>query len=242
MRKLIADTFYRLIAARNELPADCQPLCDALVQQERSLENRFQWLVRQPLESQRIRCHGDCHLGQLLFNGKDFIFIDFEGLPLQSLGERRLKRSPLRDVAGMLRSFDYAALSAVRGLANGRGRPVGAVRPEDIPLVASWTNLWSQLVQQAFLAEYRERTKTESFAPPTADEFQKLLDTFLVEKMLFDCNYEFTYRPFRNSDPGFVGTDLRHREVAQTRAALRHQDSLRPTDHSQCIGVDLSDE
>ena len=195
MRKLVADTLYRLSTSRNELPVECQPLCDTIVSHEQALERRFQWLTRQPLESQRIRCHGDCNLGQLLFNGKDFVFIDFEGSPLQSLGERRIKRSPLRDVAGLLCSFDYAALSALRGLTDGRGRPVGAVRSEDVPLVTDWTNLWSRLVQQTFVTMYWDHTRTACFSPPNTDEFYKLLDTFLLEKILIDSNYELIYRP-----------------------------------------------
>ncbi len=69
---------------------------------------------RPPRPRPRIRCHGDYHLGQVLWTGKDFVIIDFEGEPIRSVGERRLKRSSLRNVAGMVRSFDYCAFSALR--------------------------------------------------------------------------------------------------------------------------------
>jgi maltose alpha-D-glucosyltransferase/alpha-amylase len=195
MRKLVADTLYQLTLSRNALPVECQPLCDVLIRQQQALETRFQWLAVKPLESQRIRCHGDCHLAQLLFNGKDFVFIDFEGSPLQSLGERRIKRSPVRDVASMARSFDYAALSALRGLTDGRGRPAGAVRPEDLPLVSRWTDFWSRMIQHTFVATYQEHSRQASFAPPTANEFSRLLDIFRLEQMLNETEYGLTYRP-----------------------------------------------
>src|SRR5262249_37368681 len=69
---------------------------------------RFRNRLAEPINALRIRCHGDYHLGQLLYTGNDFVVTDFEGEPLHPLNERRMKRSPLRDVAGMLRSFDYA--------------------------------------------------------------------------------------------------------------------------------------
>ncbi len=75
-----------------------------------------------------IRCHGDYHLGQVLFTGKDFVIIDFEGEPARPMTERRIKRSPLRDVAGMLRSFDYAAVSKLKG---------DQVRPDDLASTAA---------------------------------------------------------------------------------------------------------
>jgi maltose alpha-D-glucosyltransferase/alpha-amylase len=195
MRKLVSDTLYQLMVAREALPSECQPLAQSLFHHAQQLEQRFHWVAGQRLESQRIRCHGDCHLGQLLFNGKDFVFIDFEGSPLQSLGERRIKRSPLRDVASMIRSMDYAALSALRGLADPRGRPVGAVRPEDLPLLSAWTDFFSRIVQQTLVTTYREHTLNATFSPPSTTEFNQLLDLFLFERMLIELEYELTYRP-----------------------------------------------
>ena len=83
----------------------------------------------------KIRIHGDYHLGQMLYTGKDFVIIDFEGEPARTLSERRLKRSPLRDVAGMIRSFHYAAFTASLQHASGH--------PGDLALLDPWLETWS---------------------------------------------------------------------------------------------------
>ena len=90
----------------------------------------------------RIRCHGDFHLGQVLFTGKDFVIIDFEGEPAGPITERRLKRSPLRDVAGMLRSFNYAALSKLKN---------NSIRPEDAVQLKPWARFWDLWVSVNYL-------------------------------------------------------------------------------------------
>jgi maltose alpha-D-glucosyltransferase / alpha-amylase len=194
MRKLISDTLYQLSVA-GSLPEDCQPLAADVLAHQATLEQKFQWLAVQPLESQRIRCHGDCHLGQLLFSGKDFVFINFQGSPLLSLGERRLKRSPIRDLVSMARSVDYVALSALYGLSGTRGRPMGAVRPEDLNVLSAWTDVWSRIIQQTLVSTYKELTQGQSFAPPTDQEFEQLLDAFTLERLLIELKYELTYRP-----------------------------------------------
>src|SRR5204862_1040487 len=104
-------------------------LAGSLLDQRERVLGRFAPLLERKLAAARLRTHGDFHLGQVLYTGKDFVIIDFEGEPARPLGERRLKRSPLRDVAGMLRSFDYVAHS---GVAEAQRR--GVVPTEQLPL------------------------------------------------------------------------------------------------------------
>src|SRR5207248_10245558 len=104
----------------------------------------------------KIRIHGDYHLGQLLYTGKDFVILDFEGEPARPLSERKLKRSALRDVAGMMRSFQYAAYSAL-------WQP--AMRKEDVPFLELWADLWYRHMGSVFLQSYLQATRGASFIP-----------------------------------------------------------------------------
>ena len=110
----------------------------------------------------RIRIHGDYHLGQVLYTGKDFIIIDFEGEPARELTERRLKHSPFKDVAGMIRSFHYADHTALFKEAS--------VRPEDTSLLEPWTNLWYRYVSGIFLQSYLDTVKNAPFVPSDEEE------------------------------------------------------------------------
>jgi maltose alpha-D-glucosyltransferase/alpha-amylase len=134
----------------------------------------------------RIRCHGDFHLGQVLFTGKDFVIIDFEGEPARPITERRLKRSALRDVAGMLRSFNYAALTKLRN---------NSVRPEDAVQLRPWARFWDFWVSVTFLKGYLEATASASFAPKSQDEFNLMLSVHMLEKAIYELGYELNNRP-----------------------------------------------
>jgi maltose alpha-D-glucosyltransferase/alpha-amylase len=191
----VSDSLYRLKYALPTLPDEWRHKAEELFAAESQLHARFRKLLRVPLRSFRIRCHGDCDLAQILYVGNDFVFIDFEGSPLQTLGERRIKRSPLRDVASMMRSFDYVALISLYGLASGRGRPVGVVRKEDFPLLESWTRQWRTVVRTSFAESYREHAQSLPIGRYTQVEWDVLLDTFLLEKMLLELIYELEYRP-----------------------------------------------
>ncbi len=136
----------------------------------------------------RIRCHGDYHLGQLLLTGKDFVILDFEGEPSRSLSERRLKRSPLRDVAGMVRSFHYASCAALFG-------QVAGVRPEDGDRVEAWSRIWFACVASVFLKAYRATASGAPFLPVDDGEFRILLDAYLLEKAFYELGYELNNRP-----------------------------------------------
>ena len=137
---------------------------------------------------QRIRIHGDYHLGQLLRSMGDYIIIDFEGEPARSLASRRAKQSPLKDVAGMLRSFSYAAYSALNIFAQRR--------PDDARNLELWAKLWQNAVSTEFLCGYRH-SMTEgvlSLIPPL-QQAQHLLDAYLLQKALYELVYELNNRP-----------------------------------------------
>ena len=134
----------------------------------------------------RVRIHGDYHLGQVLYTGKDFVIVDLEGEPSRSISERRFKRSPLRDVAGMIRSFEYAAAYAVRQ---------GPVRIEDIPALLPWASLWQRWASASFLRGYFEASGDAAYLPRGADATAAMLDFYLLDKAIYELRYELNNRP-----------------------------------------------
>jgi maltose alpha-D-glucosyltransferase/alpha-amylase len=136
---------------------------------------------------QRIRIHGDYHLGQLLRSRSDFVMVDFEGEPARPLEERREKQSPLRDVAGMLRSFSYAARSAMDKY---RQR-----RPDLATTLAPWAALWENAVSTVFLQAYRESISRNGALLPADEAAEALLVAYVVEKALYELLYELNNRP-----------------------------------------------
>jgi maltose alpha-D-glucosyltransferase/alpha-amylase len=134
----------------------------------------------------KTRVHGDYHLGQVLWQENDFIILDFEGEPGRTLAERRAKQSPLKDVAGMLRSFDYAAYSELLGFT--------ADGPERFEKLVPWARLWRTWTSAAFLRGYREAAAPE-LLPGSAEDLSRLLDFFVLEKLMWELHYEMNYRP-----------------------------------------------
>ncbi len=135
---------------------------------------------------QRIRIHGDYHLGQVLRAKNDFVILDFEGEPARPLDVRRRKQTPLKDVAGMLRSFSYAAFSGLDRFSQ---------RRPEVHNVEPWARLWQNAVSTEFLAGYRQVIR--AFAPllPPPAEAQSMLDACLLEKALYEMQYELNNRP-----------------------------------------------
>jgi maltose alpha-D-glucosyltransferase/alpha-amylase len=155
---------------------------------ESQLRKRLLAIRDHKLKGARIRCHGDYHLGQVLYTGKDFIIIDFEGEPARPLNVRKLKDSPLRDVAGMLRSFHYAAQASSAGL-------VAGVRPEDAALLAPWSRFWQTWVSVSFLKAYLSVQEIAMILPPSMEDIQLLLDGYILQKALYELGYELNNRP-----------------------------------------------
>jgi maltose alpha-D-glucosyltransferase/alpha-amylase len=154
-----------------------------LLGREPEIESLAARIADREVTTAKIRTHGDYHLGQVLDTGNDFVIIDFEGEPQRSLAERKQKRSPLRDVAGMLRSFHYAAHSALNEL--------GAERAQLGPLAERW----SQLMGRTFFRSWIETCAGAPFLPASIDDVRILLDAFLLEKAIYEVLYELNNRP-----------------------------------------------
>jgi maltose alpha-D-glucosyltransferase/alpha-amylase len=189
MRAQTSRTFQVLRRQLKQLPEPTRTDAEQLLLTEAALVARFHALLDRRMSALRIRCHGDYHLGQVLYTGKDFAIIDFEGEPARPLSDRRIKRSPLRDVAGMLRSFHYAAHTALRDQAS-----AALVRQEDIGHARAWAHVWRLWVSAVFLRTYRATADEAPFLP-RREELEILLDAFLLEKAVYELGYELNNRP-----------------------------------------------
>ncbi len=188
MRNLTTNSFALLrtyLRHAQEPPAEA---AIALALEEEVL-SRFRRLVGRSLVSRRIRIHGDYHLGQLLYTGNDFLVIDFEGEPSRSLNERRIRRTPLRDVAGMLRSFDYAMHSALQ-----EQRRSG-LNEEAYESAKSWGRYWQAWVSAIFVRSYLDAAAQAGFLTAPRDEIELLLDVHILEKAVYEMAYELNNRP-----------------------------------------------
>jgi maltose alpha-D-glucosyltransferase/alpha-amylase len=172
------------------LPIDVAPIAQQVLELEPAIIACFRALYERRLTARRIRCHGDFHLGQVLYTGKDFVIIDFEGEPALPLSERRIKRSPLRDVAGMVRSFDYAAWA---GLDEHAKR--GSLEPEQRPKFEPWLRLWYQVVSGVYLRAYFQTMGQTEILPRSDEELFVMLPAFLLNKALYELGYELNNRP-----------------------------------------------
>ena len=167
---------------RSQLPASAQENVQALLALQERLQARIAAVTNNAEPGLKTRYHGDYHLGQVLVSGHDFVIIDFEGEPARSFEERRTKSSPLRDVAGMLRSFNYARWQALHRVAQ---------NAEELTRLKSAMRMWERATREAFLTAY-EHTMT-SLAPATPVD-AALLDLFELEKALYELRYELNHR------------------------------------------------
>ncbi|HEY9601412.1 MAG TPA: maltose alpha-D-glucosyltransferase [Allocoleopsis sp.] len=190
MRNLAGRVLPLLKKRLFQLPSTTQELAQSLLNRQEQLMGRFGAILNLKITAQRIRTHGDYHLGQVLYTGKDFIIIDFEGEPARPLSERRMKRSPLRDVAGMLQSFNYAVHQGIRNEVE-----LGMIPAESLPEMEQWAQFWYGWVASAFLNSYLLTVDDATFLPKTTQELQVLLDTYVLEKAVYELGYELNNRP-----------------------------------------------
>jgi maltose alpha-D-glucosyltransferase/alpha-amylase len=184
----VRQSFQLLRRRLPTLPQAVQSDAQRVLERDRDVRQRFRAIRDRRITARRIRIHGDYHLGQVLYSGKDFAIIDFEGEPARPISVRRLKRSPLQDVAGMLRSFHYAVYTTLL-------EQTADVRPEDFASLEPWARLWHLWVSVVFLKTYLAIASQGAFLPSAREELQVLLDAYLLEKALYELRYELNNRP-----------------------------------------------
>jgi len=170
-----------------DLPDDFIDLAGLVLGRRSQILDNFKLAAQEGVLGQRIRIHGDYHLGQVLQVKTDYVILDFEGEPARPLVERRAKSSPLKDVAGMVRSLSYAAYS---GLIAHTAR-----RPEDWKTLEPWARLWERSMGAEFVRAYRNAAQHAPFLPSSDDSFRNLLAIFLLDKALYELSYELNNRP-----------------------------------------------
>ncbi|HEX2870074.1 MAG TPA: maltose alpha-D-glucosyltransferase [Polyangiaceae bacterium] len=188
VRNLSARAFDLLKTVSLSEPAAA--LARTLVERRAAIRSVLDQALLRPLSAPRMRVHGDFHLGQVLYTGNDFYIIDFEGEPGRAPAERRRLRSPLADVAGMIRSFHYAAHGVLNMPLSG-----AQIRPEDREQLEPWARAFYRASASAFLTQYLESARGAAFLAITPQELRTLLRIQLVEKALYELLYELDNRP-----------------------------------------------
>jgi maltose alpha-D-glucosyltransferase/alpha-amylase len=169
------------------LPDETVEAAGLVLSRRTMLFERLRRLAGAEIGGMQTRVHGDYHLGQVLRTKSDFVILDFEGEPARSLEERRAKQSPLKDVAGMLRSFSYAAFASLSRYTTRR--------PQDAEKLEPWARLWEQAVSGEFLRAYREAVGQSSIVPTEPAAFRSLLEAFILDKAFYELVYELNNRP-----------------------------------------------
>jgi len=171
----------------HSVPDSSKALAKELLGMEKQILKQFEPMRKEKIDTVKIRIHGDYHLGQVLFTGNDFIILDFEGEPARSLSERKIKRSVYRDLAGMLRSFDYAAFNVLM--------QEHLIRPEERKAMEPWAEQWSYYMGQHFIDVYTKHTEGKGLVPTEPRQRELLLRSYLMNKAIYELLYELNNRP-----------------------------------------------
>ena len=213
LRTETTQAFARLREQFPTLPDEVVELASQALALRTRVANRVSSLGERTPGGQKIRIHGDYHLGQVLRVETDFVVIDFEGDPARPIAERRAKQSALKDVAAMLRSISYVARFGL--MTHIARRPGGEER------LLPWARLWERSVHAAFLGNYRRTVGDAVFLPSDAAGFADLLEVYLLEQLVRELRYELENRPQWLSVPlsGIIDLDLERRTTgASTRS------------------------
>ncbi len=187
LRSMLKRNMGLVREAKKKADAEVKEGIESVLSMEKDILSIFSEVRTGKIDAQKIRIHGDYHLGQVLFTGKDFVIIDLEGEPAKTLSERRLKFSAFRDIAGMIRSFHYAVYQKFLHRES--------LRPEDKEVLAEWIRPWYVYVGGIFLESYLETVNGAAFVPSKPEDIRRLINVFLLEKAVYEVGYEINNRP-----------------------------------------------
>jgi len=188
LQSLVRESFQVSKAMLKSLPDEIRADVEQVLGQKEEVLTTLRRIYSKKLDTTKIRIHGDLKLEKIMVTGKDIAIQDFGGDPLRSYSERRLKRSPLRDVATMIYSFYDVTYE---GFLNNNQVPEGETTLRLLPFAA----IWVHYMRGFFLKAYLETVQGSSFVPAQPDEQQMMIETYLLEKAIPSLSYELTHRP-----------------------------------------------
>jgi len=187
LQSLVRAAFHNQVRNISKLPPDVREEATEILNLKQDILEFFRRIYRKKIDVLKIRVHGDYHLAQVLYTGKDFVILDFEGEPAKAYSERRLKRSALRDVAGMIRSFHYAAYAGIF--------LDDKINQTDREKLAPYADQWYHYMSGFFMKAYLETVQGTMIIPKDKEGLEVLIETFLLEKAIYELNYELNNRP-----------------------------------------------
>ncbi len=210
VRSLALKNLLRLRQQMNLLPPDLLPVAQRVLELEPAILQHYRNLVGQRFAAGRIRIHGDCHLGRVLWTGRDFVFFNFEGDSTIPISERRIKRSPLRDVACMLRSFHHAIYAGFHQQAE-----LGVISRENLPKFEPWIRHWNRAVSRAFLQAYCEKLHPSGILPGEEDKLRMMLLAYLLNQVVVELGQELQFHSDNVRAPLQAIIDLTDEQILQ---------------------------
>ncbi|RRA99758.1 maltose alpha-D-glucosyltransferase [Larkinella rosea] len=189
MQTLVRESYQSQNKNLKDLPDGSKQEIEAILGKKQAVLAAMKRIYDHKFDALKIRIHGNYHLGQVLLTGKDLAIQDFGGNPLRSFSTRRIKRSPLRDVAAMIRSFYYVAYKGFRSTSQVPNAGIESLLPH-----ADW---WAFQLSQIFVKAYFDTVQEGGFFPENKDDLQVMLEAYLLERAIFDLNYELQNRPDR---------------------------------------------
>ncbi|TBW29083.1 maltose alpha-D-glucosyltransferase [Gramella sp. KN1008] len=187
LQTLTRTSLEKLKSVLQDLPEDVREEAREVIGLKQEILKCFRNIYHHKISVMKIRTHGDYHLKQILWTGREYIMNSFEGDPSKSFSERRIRRSAMRDLAAMIRSLHYAAYSNILSAEYAQQRKEGNLE--------EWAETWHYYISRLYIKAYLENAGNSDFVPKDPEDFKILMNTFLLEKALYELNFEIQNRP-----------------------------------------------